>query len=327
MSLRWPVWGVAALGLLVLVLLGCGEGPSASESSSGSTEVTSTADATSSSGESGTDSETGSETDTETGTDTDEPPGNPLLGDAVLNIAHRGGGRLRPEATLPAFANALEVGADVIEFDVHASVDGVIVVMHDETVDRTTDGTGMIKDMSFDELRSLDAGYRFTPDGGQTFPYRGMGIQIPSLDEVFESFPEQTYLIEIKQEEPSIVPTFLATLADYGIEDRVVVASFNQVTIDEVRAGNPALYTAFTAPEMIEFFSMGDSPDYTPPSLFVQPPWDVVDAQLIDRAHALGLKVHPWTINTELLMLDQLALGVDGIMTDDPALLDSVLEP
>lgn len=327
MSLRWPVWGVAALGLLVLVLLGCGEGPSASASGSDATST-----ATSTSSESGTDgetigSETETETDTETGTDTDEPPGNPLLGDAVLNIAHRGGGRLRPEATLPAFANALEVGADVIEFDVHASSDGVIVVMHDETVDRTTDGTGEIKDMSFDELRLLDAGYRFTPDGGQTFPYRGMGIQIPSLDEVFESFPEQTYLIEIKQEEPSIVPTFLATLADHGVEDRVVVASFNQVTIDEVRAGNPALYTAFTAPEMIEFFSMGDSPDYTPPSLFVQPPWDVVDAQLIDRAHALGLKVHPWTINTELLMLDQLALGVDGIMTDDPALLDSVLEP
>lgn len=327
MSLRGLVWGVAALGLLVLVLLGCGEGPSASASGSDATSTT-----TSTSSESGTESETtGSETetetDTETGTDTDEPPGNPLLGDAVLNIAHRGGGRLRPEATLPAFANALEVGADVIEFDVHASSDGVIVVMHDETVDRTTDGTGAIKDMSFDELRSLDAGYRFTPDGGQTFPYRGMGIQIPSLDEVFESFPEQTYLIEIKQEEPSLVPTFLATLADHGVEDRVVVASFNQVTIDEVRAGNPALYTAFTAPEMIEFFSMGDSPDYVPPSLFVQPPWDVVDAQLIDRAHALGLKVHPWTINTELLMLDQLALGVDGIMTDDPALLDSVLEP
>lgn len=320
----------AAWPIAWLTVAGCG-GTTSADGSASATESTMTAsgestegsgESTEGNGETGTESETNAET--ETG-DTDEPPGNLLLSDQHLNIAHRGGGKLRPEATLPAFEHALSVGADVIEFDVHASSDGIVVVIHDDTVDRTTDGSGTVADMSFAELRMLDAGYEFTPDGGQTFPYRGMGIQIPTLDEVLEAFPDQYYLIEIKQYEPSIVPNVLAILEAHAVLDRVVLASFQQVTIDAVRAANPELFTSMTLAEMVEFYGAIEQPGYQPPALFVQAPWDVVDQPLVDFAHSLGLKVQPWTINTEPLMLDLIALGVDGIMTDDPALLEATL--
>ena len=316
------------LGLGLVLLAGCpADDPSPAVETSGASEASTSAPVETESGveteSSGGESETGEDETGETGEP--EPEGNLLLSDKTLNNAHRGGARLRPEATLVAFEHALEVGADVLEFDLHGSADGVIVVIHDSTVDRTTDGSGAVKDMSFDELRALDAGYAFSNDGGQTFPYRGMGIQIPTPEEVFDSFPDQYYLMEIKQVEPSIVPTLVATILDYGIEERVVIASFNQVTIDEVRETAPELFTAFTAQEMIAFNQDGARPDYVPPSQFIQPPWDFVDQELVDIAHALGMKVHPWTVNSEDKMVELIGYGVDGIMTDDPVLLDAAL--
>ncbi|HDH09983.1 MAG TPA: glycerophosphodiester phosphodiesterase, partial [Chloroflexi bacterium] len=100
-----------------------------------------------------------------------------LTSDRPLVMAHRGAG-LAPENTLVAFQKALDLGADVLELDVHATKDGEIVVIHDETVDRTTDGRGAVKDFTLEELKRLDAGYHFTPDGGVTYPYRGRGITI-----------------------------------------------------------------------------------------------------------------------------------------------------
>jgi glycerophosphoryl diester phosphodiesterase len=308
-----------------LGLVACGASPTvvtdAEGSSSGETEL----------GETETDETTAGESETtagesETGeTGDEEPPGNLFLSDGILNIAHRGGGRLRPEATLPAFENALAVGADVLEFDLHATADGVIVVIHDDTVDRTTDGTGKVSEMTFTELRMLDAGYKFTTDGGQTFPYRGMGIQIPTVEEVLEAFPDEYYLMEIKQAEPSLVPDLLAILAAHEVGDRVVLASFQQLTIDEVRAADPSVFTAMTAAEMIDFYAAASEPGYVAPTLFVQAPWDLINPELMTAAASLELKVHPWTVNDAPIMHDLIGLGVDGIMTDDPALLDSVI--
>ncbi|EDM80676.1 glycerophosphoryl diester phosphodiesterase [Plesiocystis pacifica SIR-1] len=281
-----------------------------------------------------TESESGTETGTETETETESEGesdtgmgGNPLLSDAVLNIAHRGGRRERPEATLPAFEHALSVGSDVIEMDLHMSSDGVIVVLHDDTVDRTTDGTGPVKDMSFDELRALDAGYDFTTDDGETFPYRGMGIQIPRVEEIFETFPDAYYLMEIKQTEPSLVPTFAAVLEDYGIADRIVVASFSDATIQEFREASPDTFTAMALAEMLAYQQASNDrdPDYVPPCEFVQSPWELTSKALIDFAHALDLKVHPWTVNDAADMENLIADGVDGIMTDDPVLLEGVI--
>ena len=109
--------------------------------------------------------------------------------DWPINIAHRGGAEIAPENTLEGFREGLRVGAGVLELDVHTTADGHVVVIHDDTVDRTTDGTGAVREMSFAEIRRLDAGYRFTPDGGETFPYRGQGIKTPRLGRSTTSSP------------------------------------------------------------------------------------------------------------------------------------------
>ena len=102
-----------------------------------------------------------------------------------LVMAHQGGKGLRPENTLSAFEHAVALGVDVLEMDIHTTADGAPVVMHDETVDDTTDGTGPLLSFTSAELKELDAGYDWTPDDGQTFPYRGQGITVPTLEEVF----------------------------------------------------------------------------------------------------------------------------------------------
>ena len=124
-------------------------------------------------------------------------------------IAHQGGDGLWPGNTLYAFEQAAALGVDVLEMDLHITKDGVLVINHDETVDRTTDGTGTIEDMTLAELKALDAGYDWSKDGGQTFPYRGMGLTIPTLEEIFQTFPEYHMTIEIKKTTGSMAATIL----------------------------------------------------------------------------------------------------------------------
>ena len=115
-----------------------------------------------------------------------------------LVIAHQGGDGVWPGDTLFAYENAVKVGADVLEMDAHITKDGQIVLMHDERVDRTTDGTGLIEDLTVDQIKQLDAAYKWSNDDGNTFPYRGQGIQVPTLEELFQKFPQMRYVIEIK---------------------------------------------------------------------------------------------------------------------------------
>jgi glycerophosphoryl diester phosphodiesterase len=307
---------------LPMILLTACAAPPSTDDEAGETETTETETTADTESES-SDSETSTDTESES-SDTGDPPGNLLLSDEFLIIAHRGGAELRPEETLPAYENAIAIGAHVIEMDVHATSDGVVVLLHDDTVDRTTDGTGAVSGMTFAELQALDAGYEFTTDGGTTFPYRGMGIVVPSLDQVLTAFPDTYYLIEIKQSEPPIVDAVLSVLADHAVEDRVVIASFDDATIEAVRAANPNLLTAMSGMEMAEFVGMMDSPDYQPPCQFMQSPWDISSQAFIDRAHELGMKVHPWTVDESGLMMELIERGVDGIMTDDPELLVQV---
>ncbi|MEM1418535.1 MAG: glycerophosphodiester phosphodiesterase family protein, partial [Myxococcota bacterium] len=127
-----------------------------------------------------------------------------------LVVAHRGGRRLAPEHTLFGYQVGLDAGADVLEIDVAQTSDGAIVCIHDLSVDRTTDGTGDIRELTLAEAQALDAAFDFSMDGGETYPQRGTGIVIPTLRAVFEAFPDETYVIEIKQSEPSMVDDFVA---------------------------------------------------------------------------------------------------------------------
>lgn len=255
-------------------------------------------------------------------------PRDLLLSDRFLNIAHRGGGHLAPEETLAAFDNAVAVGADVIELDVHATADGVVVVCHDETVDRTTNGSGAIREMSFEALRALDAGYHFTPDGGATYPYRDTGVVIPTLEEVLAALPGLPVTIEIKQHEPSIVEALLAVLDATGSREHTVIGSFLDTPLAEVRARAPDVLTGFGLADVFGFLGLTaeSEADYAPPGQFLQVPvreagFEVVTPESVARAHRVGLKVHVWTINDLAEVERLMALGVDGIMTDDPAML------
>ena len=255
------------------------------------------------------------------------PADHVLLCGAPLLIAHRGGGALRPEETLPAFATAAALGADVLELDVHSSADGEIVCMHDDDVDRTTNGTGPVHALTLAELRALDAGYDFTPDGGASHPYRGMGITVPTLAEVLAAHPSAWFSIEIKQTSPDIVDEVLTVVDASGSASRVVLVSFSDAVVAEIRARRPDLATGMSLAETLAFANLrpGSEATYVPPTLIAQIPQGSVTADVVTRAERFGVRLHAWTVNDRPTMQALLDLGVHGIMTDDPALLADVL--
>lgn len=252
---------------------------------------------------------------------------NRLLCDAPLSFAHRGGGALRPEETLAAYEHAAAVGAHVLEGDVHTTADGEVVLMHDDDVDRTTDGKGPIHGFTLAELKKLDAGYRFTPDGGATFPYRGKGLTVPTLGEVLDAHPDAWWTIEIKQLTPGIVDPVIAVLDAKGASERTVLVSFSDDVVLEIRQKRPDILTGMGAGEMLALNGLNEEtePSYVPPTRIVQPPAGMVTAEAMARANRLGLRIHAWTVNDQAEMEKLLDLGVHGIMTDDPALLVEVL--
>jgi glycerophosphoryl diester phosphodiesterase len=242
-----------------------------------------------------------------------------------LNIAHRGGRAAAPESTLLAFRKAIDAGADVLEMDLHATADGVIVVCHDDTVNRTTNGTGAIRSMTFESLRALDAGYTYSPDRGKTHPHRGQGLTIPTLKEVLTAFPGRTLVLEIKQTRPSIVKPVLAVLEEAGATARVNLACTRSRTLDAIRRLAPNVRTSLSAAEVTTFLLLNGSRFYRPPGQLLQIPAEIITKGLLRRAARHNLKVQAWTVNDEATMRRLLDLGVHGIVTDNPLVLERVL--
>lgn len=250
-----------------------------------------------------------------------------------LVFAHRGGGGLFPENTLEAFKYSAQMGVDVLELDIHSTSDGALVVLHDRTVNRTTDGQGEINKLTLAEVKKLDAGYHFTPDGGKTFPFRGKGITIPTLQEIFDALPAQTFNVEPKQVEPSVVKPLCEAIRARKMTDKVIVGSFRQTAIDEFRAECSEVATSATPSEVSQFLLMyktGIGENYTPPMQALQVPQrvgalEVVTKDFVETAHKLNLKVHVWTINDPDRMRQLIDLKVDGIMTDYPDRLLEIL--
>ncbi len=246
--------------------------------------------------------------------------------DRKLVIAHRGGAGQWPENTLFAFRNAIEAGADALEFDVHATRDGVLVVMHDATVDRTTDGSGRVDEMTWEALQELDAGYRWTPDGGASFPYRGMGLSAPALEDVLSAFPETRMIIELKDVSESARERFSGVIGSNPNPEWFVVASFQAETVKYIRDNNPGIATSSTAGEVLLFWVMNTArigfafvPEgetmQVPPSFRDLP---MVNGRFVSDAHRHNVDVYVWTINEEDDMKRLLDYGVDGIITDYP---------
>lgn len=253
-----------------------------------------------------------------------------VAGDEPLLIAHRGGAGLAPENTLVALRNGVEVwGADMLELDVHASSDGHCVVIHDSTLERTTDGTGPVALQSLTALRELDAGYRFTRDGGVTYPFRGSNVAIPTLDEVLEALPSARLIVEVKAGAAQ-VPLF-AAIRRFAAEDRVVIAGMYR--------RDRSLFPSYRGPvsasteDVRRFYlwhRMGLGRWLPPKADVVQVPetWDgrrVVTRRFVKDLRASGIPVHVWTVDDSEAMHRLLDWGVAGILTDRPDILASVL--
>ena len=244
-----------------------------------------------------------------------------------LVFAHQGGENLWPSNTLLAFDQAAALGVDVLDTDMHMTQDGVLLLMHDQTVDRTTDGVGAIRDLTLAEIKQLDAGYSFTLDEGQTFPYRGQGLVVPTLEELFQAHPQMRFGIEIKQiESENAAPQFCALIRQYNMQAQVLVSSFRQANMDAFRQECPEVATSATEDEVRLFyilFRLGLSDTLTPRYNSFQVPETsggihILTPAFVAAAHRRGLAVQPWTINEAADMQRILALGVDGINTDNP---------
>jgi len=251
-------------------------------------------------------------------------------------IAHRGASGEYPENTLVAFRAAADAGASYLELDVHMTRDGAVVVSHDPHLTRTCGLDAAILDLTLAELKRADAGWGFSTDaaaaGKNTYPFRGRGVEIPTLAEVFAAFPELGYVIEVKQSSPSLVASLLELIEEAGMRRRVLVASEDEAPIREMRALAPDLPTGFPYSEIVGFMASlqpGAEP-YEPRGHALQIPpeyesWRLVTAESVNAAHRMGVEVHVWTVNDADEMRAMLALGVDGIITDYPSRLLALL--
>ena len=250
-----------------------------------------------------------------------------------LVIAHQGGDGVWPGETMLAFQKAAALGADVLEMDIHITADGALILMHDETVDRTTDGTGQIEAMTLDELKKFDAAYDWSPDKGVTFPYRGQGLQVATLEEVFAAFPDMRMVIEIKKTNASMTKPFCGMIREYDMQEKILVASFHDDRLEEFRAECPEVATSSAKNETRNFVLLTKAflgGFYSPKFHSLQVPEEsggitVMTEGFVRAAHKRNLAVEPWTINDEETMRRFITWGVDGIITDRPDILLEVL--
>ncbi len=230
-------------------------------------------------------------------------------------IAHRGDRAFAPENTLASFRQAAEKGADAIEFDVKLTSDGKVVVLHDQTVDRTTNGRGDISRLSLAAVRELDASV--------TFPGSFLGEKIPTLAEVFETVGQKLYLnVELTNYSTpgdTLVPKVVELVKKHGLQERVLFSSFLARNLQKAAKLLPEVPRGLlTLSGLLGWWgrNFGWRGDY-----YALHPFLIdVRAGLVDRVHAAGKRVNVWTVNSEVDLKNLIGMGVDGIITDDPAL-------
>ena len=244
-------------------------------------------------------------------------------------IAYRGGSKLWPENTLYAFEQAKTLGVDILEMDVRLSADGAMVLMHDSSVDRTTNGTGAVAQLTAAELQSLDAAYHWSDDHGQTYRYRGHGITVPIMAEVLSTFPEMRKSIKMQTPERVLSRTLCALIYTHAQMDRILVTSINEVSLQDFREMCPSVATSASNKEVRSFFALNMAflvPIYNPAFHALQVPIQrngiqVITAGFVRAAHERGIKVHVHKTNEDSEVQLMRKLGVDGFVTDDPDLL------
>ncbi len=253
-----------------------------------------------------------------------------FLADRVHVHAHAGGDHLHPGNTMVAFAHAVALGVDVLELDTQITSDGAIVVIHDDTVDRTTDGRGPVVDFDLASLRRLDAGYRWRPPGGAdgAFPFRGAGHGVPTLLEVLEAFPTVGVNIDMKSSDPRVPAATCDVVRAAGREGTVMVASFVDANLRAFRELCPGVATSAGPGEVRTFFVLnllGLGRWARPAADAFQVPvrqgsLEIVTPRMLRGLTERNVRLDVWTINDEAEMRRLLDLGVGGLITDRPDL-------
>ena len=245
----------------------------------------------------------------------------------TLIVGHRGASTHRPENTLPSFELAAEQGADAIELDVHLTADGQLAVIHDPTLERTTDLTGAIADMPMDAIRAADAGYRFQADEG-AFPYRGQGLQIPTLPEVLDWMPDGLGLV-VELKARGAADATVAALRDSAVlrSGLATVISFEERAIERVRELDATLPTGLllvpfdkverVLPWAVEHRHQGVHPWEGDLGLDPMP--------LIAQANAYGIRLGCYVVNDPQRMQHLAATGLWGFVTDVPEVARAAL--
>jgi glycerophosphoryl diester phosphodiesterase len=272
---------------------------------------------------------------------------NPWLERRILNYAHQGGAKEAPSSTMFAFHQARAHGADAFEMDVHATIDGHLVVTHDTTIDRTTPTSGRIDNLLLSELQQLDFAHFWAPGydaidslEAHQYPLRGLAttdptLRIALLSEVLETFPDVFLNFDIKGGARPYEDLLADCLREYERTTDVIVASFHDNALNRFRALAPNVHTSTALQESLDISSAlfkGEPLDLHPSIVAMQIPYRfegtdnaLFDANFVTRAHQAGLAIHVWTIDEPDDMIEILDLGVDGIITDAPSVLEGVL--
>ncbi|MFN2377656.1 MAG: glycerophosphodiester phosphodiesterase [Candidatus Binatia bacterium] len=226
----------------------------------------------------------------------------------VLAIGHRGAAAHRPENTMPSFEKALELGADALEFDVTLSLDGIPVVIHDDTLDRTTDGRGAVEAVLLDDLRRLDAGKK-----------KGLSTPIPTLAEVLDAFAHRTLLnleMKVSPRREQLVKACVESVTERGVTGAVVFSSFDHDALRLLRRLLPEARIGVLAAggQLEEAFACAAEIG----AENLHPSMEEVTRSVVRRAHAAGLQVWTWTANSSVAIACVIDFGVDGIFSDWP---------
>ena len=249
-------------------------------------------------------------------------------------IGHRGAAGEAPENTLESFRRGVADGAAILETDLHATRDGALVLLHDDDVARTTEGSGTVAELTLAQLQRLDAGHRFVAEGG--FPWRGRGLRIPTLEQAFASLPGRRFNIEIKEEAPGVGERTLETIARAGRESLTLLAAEKDAIMASLREAveRTDIRVAISACvgdvlRCVRAALDGSAPPRDVMALQIPAEFGgraLVTPELLAFAHAHEIQVHVWTINEPAQMHALFDLGVDGIISDHPARVRDVVK-
>lgn len=234
-----------------------------------------------------------------------------LTAQSGMVFGHRGASAYAPQNTLPAFELALEQGAAGIELDVHLSADGYPVVIHDFTVDHTTNGRGLVQSMPLAQLKMLDAGGWFDP--------KFAGTSIPTLDEVFDAVGQKLLInVEIKADTEGIEQVVADKLVEFKMQERVIISSFNPEILRRFRTVMPEVAIGY-------LYMPGDAGVVFPVEA-LHPYHEMINEDYMALAAAQGVRVNTWTVNDPARAVELKRLGVNAIISDNPDVLLAALK-